>query len=477
MKKIIYKILIILLPIVSCNEDFIDLEPIDSLASNLAFQSLTDVEIGLLGAYSTLRATYDREYVTLPDITADNATQPTENLGQEIFQHNWQYAANDGTIAAIWANNYILIERANVVLKEVEIFASEDEAKADQIRGEALALRAIGHFDLMRYFSSRYSLTTDGSHLGVPIKTESGVISTPPRNTAFEVYEQIISDLTASKALLNGTDVGTKHRISELVVTGLLARVSLYRGEWQDAVNYAAEVIDAVPLSTQAQFQTMWTEDTEDEVLISVPFNVGETAIGAVLYQADALNVSGQDRLQWAPAADLLALYDQANDVRYSSYFQVRPATNNTDIVDNKYRGRVVGNVIANLELNDAKMLRVAEMYLIRAEANFNLNQGASAMADINDLRTARITGYVEESLTGAALEAAIQEERRKELAFEGHRWFDLKRLNQAVVRGQDCTDGPAVACSLDKDDFRVVFPIPDAEVFANDNMRQNDGY
>ena len=110
-------------------------------------------------------------------------------------------------------------------------------------------------------------------------------------------------------------------------------------------------------------------------------------------------------------------------------------------------------------------------------EANAMLGNDGPAMDDLNDLRAARIVGYVDENLTGNALMDAIAVERRKELAFEGHRWFDLKRKNLPIVRGADCVSGPAVTCSLDANDFRIVTPIPQSEVFANDNITQNPGY
>jgi hypothetical protein len=285
------------------------------------------------------------------------------------------------------------------------------------------------------------------------------------------VYDNIFTDLSAAAAALADVDqpvnTSARSRIDLLAVRAMQARVNLYAGQWQDAINAASPVIAARPLASAAEFPLIWTDKTNTEILWAVSF---ETVADGVPY--DNVYFVRGNRAEFKPAAQLLALYDQTNDVRYASYF----TNTGGRLVVAKHIGRDNGsnrNGVVNW-----KSYRVAEMYLIRAEANYRLNKETEARADLNALRAARITGFTAGNETGAALLNAILLERRKELAFEGDRFFDLKRLNKtAINRCPSTIDSPSTICQLPSTSRAWAWPIPFDETNVNPNVLQNPGY
>jgi hypothetical protein len=259
-----------------------------------------------------------------------------------------------------------------------------------------------------------------------------------------------------------------KSRVDRTAVTGMLARVALYAKEYDKAATFAQEVIRAVPLATRAQFPGIWTDANVSEVLFATQYNSGEGGATLDVF-SPAIN-----RAQWDPARDLVALYNATNDIRYTSYFT---PTSNFPGVTRTGRALLVGKYIGRGTARDGnvnfKVLRVAEMYLIAAEALAATNKGTEALGFLNQLRAARITGFTPGTESGAALTAAIATERRKELWMEGHRWFDIKRTTRALQRSSECRAN----CTLPATSVAWTWPIPQDEILANSKMTQNSGY
>ncbi|MEI9910560.1 MAG: RagB/SusD family nutrient uptake outer membrane protein [Bacteroidota bacterium] len=181
------------------------------------------------------------------------------------------------------------------------------------------------------------------------------------------------------------------------------------------AINLSSQLITAAPLATQTQFQAIWKDQHNAEIIWKIKRNVGDNRVGDTYFDRT------QNKIIYAPSKELRDTYDQVNDVRYGAYVLDLGGGRFTL---NKYRG---GDA-ANLNLADIKVFRTGEIYLIRAEAYAEKNNLAAAAADLNSLRRARITGYTDEVFaTKEALLDAIFTERFKELAFEKSRYFDLK--------------------------------------------------
>jgi len=464
----------------SCANIVNEVNPTHILDKSNAFKTIENYEAALNGAYSQLRSVnaYGRNQSVIPDMMSDNLKESPENLPQGTRgMVDWVYAADNGAVADAWLGLYTIINSANVVINGIDAFTTPaNQRTANRIKGQALALRAWIHFDLLKWYANSYE--RDSNSPGVPVMT---TVSTdnpnlrPPRVTVKEVYDRIFNDLNEALRLLSDVDraINTASRrvnIDAITVNAMLARISLYAGQDADAIRFATNVINALPLATRTQFPAIWRDETAAEIAWAIRFNPGEGGPALEVYSP-----AGNDRASFDASPDMVALYDQANDIRFASYmasgFSTRSPRPASRFIPIKYLGK--GNNRDGVV--DFKVLRTGEMYLIRAEARQRSGDATGALQDLNTLRAARIQGFVPGTETGAALTQAIANERRRELFLEGHRWFDLKRTTRTINR-QNCTP-PATQCSLAANSPRWTWPIPTPELNANPNMTQNSGY
>lgn len=457
----------------------IEIEPEFILDGSSPLTTLEQAENALTGTYSGfIRAGYydgnesnlgGGAFSEYPDQMSDNLIESRESLGNFRGIAEWTYVSNTDDINIAWQAAYRIISGANIILRDIDGLAGENQRVANRIKGQALAIRAYVHFDLMRYFATTFD--RNSTELAVPYLKTFNVGAKPSRNTVKEVYDNIFADLAAAATALADIDkpinTSARSRIDLLAVRAMQAKVNFYAAQWQDAINAASDVIAARPLASRADFPKIWTDESTAEVLWAASF---ETPADGAPY-ANVFAVAS-NRSEFKPAAQLVALYNQSADIRYSAYF----ATISGRLTVGKHLGRDLTtnrNGVVNW-----KVLRVAEMYLIRAEANYRLNRETEARNDLDAIRTARITGYTSAGETGAALLAAIQLERRKELAFEGDRFFELKRLNKtAINRCPSNIDTPSTICSLSSTSRAWTWPIPFDELNVNPNAVQNPGY
>lgn len=489
MKKTIIKygfVVMIALPgLMSCKKA-IDLEPTHNVDGSTFFTKISDYELSLTGTYARLLQdnyygngnTGAGPFVGLPDMMSDNLFESSESLANFQNFSRWNYVADDPNVQDIWEDGYRVVQQANITLRGIDRFATSDPGAVNRIKAQAIALRALAHFDLLRYFAEDYDRQSNAR--GIAYVDKFDIEQKPSRLTVAASYDRIESDFKQSIALMqdmdapiqeDGTGGADRAYIDELVVDAMLARMYLYANEYDSAIKYSTIVINARPLTSRANFPNIWLDASTEEVIWSVKFESLDPGIGDNMFYAVG------NRASYRPTTNLLNLYDQANDVRFSTYYKnlLRGAARNTPparMVLIKYDARQA-TISKPDGIVNFKALRTGEMYLIRAEAYARDGNDVLAMDDLNTLRAARIAGYVDESLSGAALLDAIAVERRKELAGEGHRFFDLKRTNRTVNRVTNCTN----FCSLDPLAREWSFPIPQSERLANPNAEQNDGY
>lgn len=453
----------------ACNKQ-IDLTPTDSIDPSKAFRTVDDLNQGLIGAYANL-SYYSSIYYT--SLVTDECMLPSENSsGSGFATHRWQY---DGSFThPAWPDNYVAIDRANRVLAamdNVEAKAGEEGLK-NQYKGELLALRAYCHFELLRNFAEKY----ESGAMGVPYMEKSDVEGSPARLSFGETMAKIDADLTAAKTLIPA-DFDDNTRITRIAISAIQARAALYEKNWDNAITYATEAINALPLASRTNFPKIWKDATGDEVFWKLKRVTGDEAIGNLYTQAGYLDDPAGSEINYAASFKLTNSYDQTNDIRFSSYITID--------ADRQADGKVPNVVVKYMSsdpddrnLVDIKLYRTGEMYLIRSEAYAQKDNIADAATDLNALRTARITGYADESFANkqAVLDALVTE-RFKELAFEGHRHFDLRRNNLPIQRNPEDAVNALGAVLLKTTDPQYVFPIPNTELRANKNMKQNDGY
>ena len=460
MKKIISLIVSVLIIIGfdSCKKQ-LDLLPTDSIDITKAFLSVDDLEKGLLGVYS---ANDQMNKIYIASILTDETRLSNENRGQGQFTFKWQYSSSSGEVTAAYRQYYTMIDRIHRIQAASEditpVGAAEISKKA-KILAELKGLKGIAYYEsLINVMPPGY----DGSALGLAIVNQSCLTCTPARNTVAEVIAEIEKDLADAKAEPEIQPApGDPVRLSKSAIAAYQARVALLKRDWTAAVTFATEAItnSGKTLSSGGAFVNYWSDLNESESIFKYrnqtsPTLLWRDANGDVFFE---------------PSVKLKNLFDRTNDIRFSTYFS--SVGSDTSIV-NKYKGSSFGATI-----NDLKIIRLAEMYLIRAEANAENNQLTQAAADINTLRSKRITGYVNESFpTKTEAINAIMNERTKELCFEGFRYYDLKRRSLPINRLLVDVQSTAWQ-TLPADDYKFTLPIPQDAIDANPNTVQNKGY
>lgn len=451
----------------SCSKQ-LELAPTDVFSDVNAFSTIADAQLAVNGAYARYGANVNTIYSTA--LVTDEAKLGVDNSGQGALTFRYQYSADattGGDVAAAYTGYYSLIDQVNRTLDKLPGVAASaaEEPRRNIIKGQLLALRAIAHFDLLQTYSKAYS----AAELGVPIMLKSDILAKPARNTMSEVVTQIEKDLNDAFTLSPAVTVASFQDtvMNQVNINAYRAKVALYKGDFTNAITYSTAVINSTvkPLAANAtDFGGIWTDANVFETLFRIRYATG-TNVGGLWTTTGNLVYIG-------PADKLMATF-ATTDIRRAAYFASFPTTPVKPYVNKFFNSSKGGRVV------DMKAIRIAEMYLIRAEAYAKSSTPNVLLgsADLNTLRSSRITGYVNAVFaTPADLLTAVLNERYKELCFEGSRLFDLKRNNLDVSRG--ATDVTSASWqTMTAGNFRFVFPIPQYEILANPNMIQNPGY
>ena len=463
MTKKLYRVCTLMLSVLilsaSCTK--LDVQPTDIIDPSKAYRNINDINMGILGVYALI----DYTQISLNATVTDEATYPTENNVGNSDAYRWLYNPSSGSVTSLYSSYYQAIDRANRSLAGLRALTltGTDATTGSRYRGELLALRAYLHFELLRAYAASYQ----AGALGVPYLKVSE-IGYPARDNFEVVVSNAKADLAEAKTLTS-TAFTDKTRITRLAIAAMQARVALYEKNWADAITYSSEVITAVPLATKAQFPGIWTDANDSEVIWKLK-RVGTTdsRVGDFFFRQTGGIVL------YAPALKLINTFDRVNDIRFPAYIRfdaTRTGTRSQYLV-NKY----IGGTSTAPGLTDIKLFRTGEMYLIRAEAQAESN--GDAAGDLNALRNARINAYINAAFADkATLIDAIYTERYKELAFEGHRFYDLKRRNLPVQRLAADAANASGAVTLLPTQAQYAFPIPAQEVLINKNTVQNPNY
>ncbi len=441
MKKLLY-ISILVFAAYSC--DVVDVEPQNSISATEAFKTKEDIDKGILGAYASFQSLsyYGRTYGIFADLAADNLSHPIDATATEYAEvDNNNILPENGSNSNMWAKMYDGINVANNVITKVPGIENMSSQEKDIALAELYFVRAMNHFNLTRYYGD------------IPLKLEPTVGVTnldAPRIPVSEVYSQIITDLTfAAENLPNSR---SKIRGSKFAAKAMLARVYLYQGNFQQAEAMASDVISNGGYSLLSNYADIFEDETAESIF-EISFSQLERNRIAEYNFPKSLN----GRREVEPSASLLAAYEQ-DDERFEG--SIAFAENLAYAI--KYDD-------LNLGAENFIVIRLADMYLIRAEA---MAKGSSPdvnqiKTDINTLRTrAGLSSINSNSID--QLITTIEKERRVEFAFEGHRWFDLVRTGRAIDVLENVTN-------LNQ----TLFPIPFDELQTNNHpgMVQNPGY
>jgi hypothetical protein len=464
MKKVLSLIMIATgMSILSSCDGFLDVKPFSSVDDKSAISNVENATVALTGVYDNLQsANYlGRNFVIFGDVLTDNIFVKPVNSNRFIAEASWQLIKSNADVTDFWNTAYSTINRANNVINAQ---ISGKEESVNQIVGEALTIRAMVHFDLVRLFAQCYGFTADASHLGIPYVVKHNPNNLPSRNTVKEVYDNIIKDLKAAETKVT-TGRQAPYTITNWAVKGLLARVYLTMGDYVNAKKYAVDIIAHGPfkLIPSDSYISSWGAVKTTESIFSLAFsNVDYNATNGLGYM---FLEKGYGDMLVNPS--LSGLFDPS-DVRTGLFVKGTGSANLNYTFSNKYPGQ--GGVPG---LDNFNVIRLSEVYLIAAEACARTNEELVAQGYLNDIRKRALSTAPNVTVTGDALISDILLEKRKELAFEGVYFFDLKRLKKSVT-GAKINNGNVI---VDYPDNKLAWPIPERETDVNPNIKQNEGY
>ncbi|WP_339923832.1 RagB/SusD family nutrient uptake outer membrane protein [uncultured Cyclobacterium sp.] len=457
----------------SCED--LDIDPQQSLSTELAFADKQSVEGSLLGVYSL---TQEWEvFGSLPQVIADFQADNVRFIGsfptlQEIGIYTTQ--ADNATIRDLWRAHYRAILAANAVVTFTP--DSPDETltteERNQYVAEAKFMRSLLMFQLVNLFSQPVNVAGEDA-LGIPIVTAafSGEIVDYPRNTVGEVHDFIINELNAIIADLPdtyATSAFTRGRATKGVANALLSRIHLYRGEWQLAADKAKEVLDAEAIYGLASNYSFWGENNSEYVfsIQNSEIDNGRTGSGGWGSYYNSAEDGGRGDAPFSNA--LIAAY-ATNDKRLTALSKENV---NGEGVSLLYTTKFPDVVTHS---DNSPIIRTTEIVLNRAEALAQLNGvNDESLELINDLRERAGLEVLSagDFASKEAFIAQILEERRKELAFEGHRRMDLLRNNLPLR-----PEGDAYFDASKAGANRTILPIPQRELDINTGLVQNPGF
>jgi hypothetical protein len=472
MKRIINKFSItafsVLLLVASCKKSYLEKAPADALLSDQALSTVAGLQDALKGAYSAMRSAnlFGRDFPVIGDLQADNTFVETKNSGRYLAQYNYSVVSSDAVAGEMWNNAYLVILRANRIL-ETKLTGTD----VDAVKAEAYGIRALMYFKLVNIYARPYTDTPDGP--GVPLVLKYDPFLYPPRNTVKEVYTQIVNDLTAAVPIAPAYTSSV--RLSKYAIEGILAKVYLYMGDNAKAKTAALDVINSggFQLTTPANYEAYWANPAIRTDKLETLFEIDADVINNNAFDdLGGIYINGYQDIY--ASSQLVALYS-ATDIRTSVLVADVTKSGANAILVNKYPNA------SSPDRDNLKVLRLSEVYLIAAEASLPGNE-PDALKYLNALIAKRDPGFVYAS-TGATLFNDIIKERRKELAFEGDRFYDLNRLKLPVARVANAGAIQAgtgnVNLNVPYSSTKRIAPIPQGELTVNKNIagQQNPGY
>ncbi|WP_417371094.1 RagB/SusD family nutrient uptake outer membrane protein [Gelidibacter japonicus] len=479
----------VVLTVCSCSDD-LERYPYSSIEQSQSFKTIADAKNWDVGFYSYFRGLVSGNIQFVPDVQADQLNASRDFGNRNGFPHRWEgFLAADGTIADIWARLYSAITNVNVAIAGFETLDIEDQAaivKLNTYKGDAHFARAYYYHQLILRYAKAYDPSTAASDLGVPLVLEYNVNAQPSRNTIKEVYDQILKDLDiAGQYLSNVPGKKGATTFNKDVVKALKARVLLHMRS-PEAKTVADDLINSgtYPLmNTETLLKDMWKNDNSQEVIFQPFVQAPDQLVNAnVIYLG--YNPSEDDYTpDFIPSQWVVDMYDD-NDIRKAVYFdkkevRVMGITFPNIYLVNKYPGNPNLFTGANTNYQNApKVFRIAEMYLISAEA------GAMASGDAQTPLSALRIARGLPAIANPTLQD-VKDERFRELAFEGFRLDDLKRWGEGFERKDPQNEdliltGPNYeTLSKPVSDPKFIWAIPERDVTVNPNLKgeQNPGW
>lgn len=493
--------LVALLGLASCD---LALEPYDGKPTDQALSTIEGLRAATLGNYSIMALgggnSYAKMFNQLSEFPTDNLSLSGTTSSALFYVYNYAHFPNMGYINFMWRYSYQMVYGTNLVLENLNGTTPE----LNQLRGENLFLRALAHYTLGQIFGKPYVQGRDNPSVPLIMSTTEAK-EFKARNTVGEVHDAVVADLLKAAELM--TVAQPNGRASREAALGLLSRVYLNMGDNAKAIEYANRVIDSgrYRLADQGTFRRMneIVPESNPETIFAIRFtaadDAGWGAIGSLYYKSPGGVGWGE---MYASQSYRELLNQNPGDARHAFIFANYAKTPSGEVVKdasgepvllkrNGYPQYFITKFTGQegiVTLSSPVILRLAEMYLNRAEAYAKTGQLQRALDDVNTIRRrAGLSGdqlYSLGNLRGrSSVLDVVLEERRLELAFEGHRRYDLLRNGRALVRDYPGTHlnpgNPGVTMATNRqvvpaDHPRMVFYIPENELALNPKLQQN---
>ncbi|MHA8065491.1 RagB/SusD family nutrient uptake outer membrane protein [Aquirufa sp. ROCK2-A2] len=473
----------------SCETTYLDTNPTASIDANAAYSTTKNAAAAINGIYRSFIVRYlssqghsgHPAMMIILDHMGEDMVIGTTSVSWHRDETRWIAHRSDVTTMTQFPYElyYRIIGNANLGIANIDK-AVGPSADRNTLKGEALALRAFGYFNLVQLYGKRYDARAKpNTQLGVPLVLEP-TTEGKARNTVEEVYTQINKDLTDAAALLKSTRVNKSH-INLNVVKGLQARVALVQQDWTNAAKYAAEARAGYTPMNATNYLDGFQDIANAEWMWGFDHLEDQSEYFGAYHSYISCNYNSTVIRTYPKAINSL-LYKQipSSDVRSKMWVESPTAANSivppggirVKFLNQKFR---LPGTPSTSAMGDVPYMRAAEMYLIEAEAKARLNDEAGAATVLFDLIKTRDASYEKSTNSGQALIDEILVHRRIELWGEGHRFLDLKRLNAPLNRnGANHIASVALLFDVAPGDVRWEFLIPRREINANPAVVQN---
>ncbi|MDB5024945.1 MAG: RagB/SusD domain protein [Mucilaginibacter sp.] len=455
--KNLFYILLIVLGAVSCKK-FVDIPPSPQLiATSAIFSDDNTATSAVDGVYASMRAgspAFENGAISIYcGLSADEIVNTSSSSAYGPFFMNAIPTNNTTLLATFWAGPYNTIYRANAILEGLNKTTALSDSVKKQLTGEMKVVRALTYFYLTNLYGD------------VPLITSSDYKqnATLPRTASVKIYQQMVADLTDAESLLNNNYPSTgKARPNRQTAAALLARVYLYGKDWVNAEAQASQVINSGLYNLVPDLNSVFTEDSNETIWeIASPGEARNSAEGSVFIPS-----SSKVKPTFTVSSYLLNAFE-AGDLRAANWLNSTTVSGTTYYYPYKYQNRALSPV-TEYDI----VLRLAEQYLIRAEASAQQspNKVPDAVSDLNAIRSRAGLAPLSNAISQAQCMAAVAQERRVELFAEwGQRWLDLKRTGTIdAVLSQEKTGWQP---------YGALYPIPFKQIIANPALTQNPGY
>lgn len=488
----------------SCSDDFLDTSPTDAYSESFVFSNYENYYSMINGVHKGMASQYNSQQdesgqgttMMQGDILGEDVVFPSTSNGWYVSDLRWNNLVNDNSYGTYWGwyFYYKIIGNVNDIINNIDgvEFPSDKIADKDYVKGQALAYRAYSYHYLLQYYAKRYQAGTTNEQLGVPLNLESSQEGLP-RSTVEVVYEQIWKDLDEAIVLLKNAEAKGVKRSGRIQVTpavtyGIMARVALTQQNWAKAAEYASAARTASNLGLPAALslmnqdqlysgfnsadnpEWMWGWEMQpDQTLYFYSF------FAYMSWNFNSSNIRGAAKCIFSPLYNKIS----ATDYRKKWWLgtqaeldaQKMPASTYTKTL---YMNKKFAVADPSSSVADLPFMRLAEMYLIEAEAKARL--GSADAADVLfQFVSKRDPEYVRSTKTGQDLVEEVLTHRRVELWGEGFRWFDLKRMDLPLDRtGGNTNAAVSSVMQVPAGDLRWQYLIPRREIQANPAVEQN---